>query len=684
MAYNLYYTISFTNNLFQVVTINLYKDASAPVSVGTYECTGVQREQAADGGETGFTKYGTLISTSLSLGIWIPEVDTNANPVTWETFVTSSHTQWKVIADIDGSFYFHGFLTPDEGNALFQDAPYEILLRATDGLKLLEKQELTKYDGTRFLTYNRDLIIAFIVACLEKTKLELPIRIYCNYFHNSILNRGNALQHDMFNQVEVSRRTWLKDVNSFESCYEVLRRIFTQFCTVEYWNGMWQITCIAEKQYLPVSLYYTDYAKDGTGATGTLVSENHAQVGKSVDIVPIRTSQFISSRYALKSAKHFYNYVIPEDLVVNQNLQQLGSFIAPLSGSGYNAYQLVGWTQYQGDPTALTTYAGSKNAYIKVEVDAFGTQTDRYYVIEADTGIATAMGHEIRHDNGDFNVRKDDKMVISITARLNADQSGSDPIFLGRVALLIQGSSGSSASDWYSLNPNGSWVNNPFANFAQTTETEDTSLWVTYETETNTFPSNGTLYIFCGSGGVDNLGSSNFKDLKITYTALIRGARFNMKGDYWFTSQNAIFPDKLEEEMFISDSPVPIVKGGLWWNNQLLDPSWRRYPATETKHFKELINIGRYNHSYRRMYAIDGEFEGLFYSPENDQLNKQPIGFHKRYRFVDMSPTRDFILVPPVTMDLMKGEFKGTFVEAIKDGADGTQTGDSHEFNYIF
>jgi hypothetical protein len=685
MAYNLYYTISFTNNENQIVTVKIYKNAAAPVSVGTYECTGCQVEKSSDtNDDSGFTKYGILISSTLSFGVWIPEVDTNANPITWETFITSIHTDWKVIADIDGQFYFHGWLTPDEGHALFQDKPYEVTFTATDGLRLTEQQELLKYDGTRFLTYDNDLLITFIVAALEKTKLELPIRIYCNYFHNSILNRGNALQHDMFNQLSVNRRTFLKDVNTFEDCYAVLKKIFNQFCTVEYWNGMWQITCIAEKQYLPGSQWYTDYAKDGTGETGYLVTENHAQVGKAVDIFPIRSTQYISSRYALKSAKHYFNYVIPEELVINIRMQRLGAFRAPLSGSGYSAWDVVGWTAYENEPFALTAYGGTKNYYLKTEFDSFGKELDRYYVLEMDTAAGGGAGYVLRHDNTDFRGVAGDEIEISITTRLKNTIGGTTGLGFCKLALLPYGLDGTSHGHWYSLQESGAWLNSDLAVWAQNDTSIDETLWETYTVKANKLPASGRLYVFFQMIGVDNLNETHFKDLSITYTPYIKGSRFSVKSDYWLTAQNANYPDKLEEEMFISDSPVPLIKGGFFFNNELTDGSWRRYPLTEVRHFKELPNIGRFNHSYRRMYAIDGDFNGLNYSPENDPLNKQPIGFHKRYRFVDMTPQRDFVLVPPVTMDLMKGEFKGTFVEVYKDSADGTQAGDTHEFNYTF
>lgn len=684
MAYELYYKISLDNDENQRVVVNIYKkDAAAPASIGEYECSQCEVSKNADG----FTKYDTIISTELLFGLWIPEVDDNDEPITWETFLASTHDEWKVIVTVDGQYYFHGFITPDEGNSPFQDPPYELTFRATDGLALLKEVELSKYDGTPFSTYGKTTLIEFIAACFAKTGLELPIRIYCNLFHGVMQNKGDSINNDMFQFTKVSNRTWLKDANSFESCHEVLRRVFTQFFTIEYWNGMWQISSIAEKQYLPGSWFYVDYDPDGTNPTGAEVTENYAQVGKNVDIYPINENQSRASRFAIKSARYFYNYTVPEELIPNYKLQRLGNLIAPLSGIGYSAYELVDWTHYKGQPQPLADQDPAvSNAYIKVEVDAFDTQTDRYIVVEHDaTAPSTTLENYIRNDNPDSYADAGDVIDLGMTFRSTIDHNST----VASIALLKDGFSGNSAGDWLSIDEDGVWHGGPYATFARFDASEDATQWKTTSVDDVVIPANGVLYFFLGAGDITDPNETHYKDLVISQTLYIRGSRFNMKGDYWFTSKNNSFPDKVDEEIYISDSPKRIIKGGFWWNNGtsdvLLDPAWYTWPAVGIyKHFKEWLNLGRFNHSYRRMRSIDGEFNGLNYAPENDSTNKQPIGFHKRYRFVDEPAPSDFILVPPVTMKLLEASFQGTFVEAIKDGSDGTQTGDNHQFNYIF
>jgi hypothetical protein len=171
-----------------------------------------------------------------------------------------------------------------------------------------------------------------------------------------------------------------------------------------------------------------------------------------------------------------------------------------------------------------------------------------------------------------------------------------------------------------------------------------------------------------------------------------------VKADYWLRSQNANFPDTADDVVQISDAPKKVLKGALLDSTgELTLPNWYRYgttgsfpnnnPLSESRQFKELLNIARFNHSYRRMYALEGSFNGLNSSAENDQLNKLPISFFYRYRLVDMNDPREFVLVPPLKMDLIKGWINASLVEVrrVAGGTtDGTQPGDSSSFNYQF
>jgi hypothetical protein len=73
----------------------------------------------------------------------------------------------------------------------------------------------------------------------------------------------------------------------------------------------------------------------------------------------------------------------------------------------------------------------------------------------------------------------------------------------------------------------------------------------------------------------------------------------------------------------------------------------------------------------------------LNWAPYNNNLKKRPVGFYWPYKMMDMSVQRDFILVPPLKMDLIRGWITANLVEVKKDSNDGTEEGTA-EFKYRF
>ena len=684
MAYYQKYQCNFNNRNTNNIRVEFWEKDVFSDTVEILPCVSLKTSYY-EGQENKFLP--TIIG--LKLEVVIRAKDGSGSNVNAEMFYPQAADQWKVIAYSDSVCIFNGFIVNDVEPYQMKEKPYNIVVRATDGLMQLKSQPLTDVAGAKF--NGRNTLLEYIVGALAKTKTQVNVRSYVNYYNVDHNDRGDLGSPDMLTQTQLHHRSLLKDVNSFYSCFEALERILKGWAILYQYEGEYCIVSRADVlKGSGTNYFFTEYDYQGNFLNATLETYGDIPIGKQQFLQPIELNQYASYDAPFKSVKTIYNYEIPENLVNNQRLQELGAIIAPLSGSGYSAYQKVGWGAYSGDPNGLTSYSGGKNTYIKTEFNAFGVETDRYYVIEADTGIATALGLQIRNDNADFWVDAGDKLTISVTSRLMADEGGSSPLLLGRVALLKDGASGSLAADWYSLNPGGDWVNNPFANFAQTNETGDNSQWVTYTTQADDFPSGGTLYIFLGSGGVDNLNEAHHKDLEITYTPYVKGSRLTVKGDYWLTSQNTVLNDVLEEEMYISDAPKRILKGALWDNagTALTDPDWYRYGTAENRHFKELVNLTRYQHQFRPIRKISGAFKGVMWQTNLliGTLTTHPICLHNRFYFENepLSTTHYYIFCAPVEMDWVNARVQGTLVEVIRDNTEYSDVGDSHTFNYIF
>lgn len=705
MAYELYYTAHFKNELSQDVEIYIEKkDAGSPAAVEELEvpesdsrCVLTDESEGQDAFES------TIIDRTLSLALWA----TGGNSLTWETFVDAEHDTWKITMLIDGMKYFEGFITPDEGQAPFQDKPYSVNIKATTGLSLLKGIELKNVNGDEFRGDHS--LIEYIAGALKQTGLDLDIRIHCGYFHLAMQNKGSSLDNDMFQQAFLNYRTFQKSPTEFVSCYDVLTVLLGKFCTLTYWNGHWQIACIAEKQYTPGPRFHVDYDSDGNVIGGAENNDNYGRIGKQMEIFPINETQNIYSKFAAKSVKSSYKYT-PWPEIPKNNTFERGSLRSETDngdGTITRIYDIDDWVfgQWLGQPTQLsnlpslvTPTGGTADAYRRSLFNIAGIELEREIYVGGDNSGSNQ--HKVLQSDL-IPVHVGDKLKIDFDFKKTFSATGTFQF----MAVYIKPTAGTWPANRWTLENNNSTLQDGGPLFWQDasggfnilSRNYDSSLgenvdtWHSITLELPAIPVDGDLYIWFYA---ENPGASNFsvyRNFNVTYTPFVAGGYIPVLGDFWFRSQTRNFPDTISEELFISDAPKKAIKGALLFNNQLTDPAWYRHgpvadPNTlgETRHFKELLNIARYNFVYRRMYKLEGDFSGLQFAPQNDDLNKRPIGFHWIYREVDMAEPRDFIFIPPLKMDIMKGWISANLIEVKKDDLDGTQLGDSAEFKYIF
>lgn len=698
MAFHLHHTLSFQNRITENIRIELYKKDVMPLQVSSLRAVNFRQSYPKGEGD----KFDAIIACEISFEIWLRTSDT----VEFYDFLVTYTDEWQVIAYSDEQIVFVGYLTPGEGTAEFQNKPYSITLNAVDGLGLLKGVPLTDLNGDNFESIS--LIKDYITAILAKTGCDIPIRIYSSWIEESMTGRLIDPTKDTFNQTGLHKRTFLDEKVEFYDCYESLRRILDEGFCVYQWQGRWVILNIGEMQTNPgPRIWYTDYDSVGVVTDSGQADENPCPVGQDYIIHPRDRSQNIGSLLSIKSAKHRFNYVPPPELINNQDLSRLGPFIGPISGVNHSAYDIVGWTAYENDPHNETPYSGpATDAHIRVDIDAFNNEVFRYYRLEADTSATGSIGRYIRNDNNDFWVVTNDRLDVSVTYRTDAISLVAQHIV--KIALLEEGQSGSSASHWWTLGENGEWINNDTTSLIDHDIGAGINKWITVDIEADPFPVDGNLYILLGTGSVAAPALWDFKAVNITYkpffsdpirTFLIRnfantGANFipqvitnpndtAPKGDYWLTEQNVNILDKVDEEVFLSDTNRRSIKGALFrgTTSVLTTTTWHRDNVTEERHFKELVNMARFNHAYRRMWKSRGMFSGLKWQPNNDTTIFEPLSFHRHFYFPQKTALsgKYFMLVPPLIINHDSGTFDGTFVECLDSSLVEGSTGVTSE-----
>lgn len=701
MAYYLHHTCTFYNCLNENLLIELYKKDVVPAQVTALLANSFSVQYPTGNGD----KFDAIISCEAKLNISLYSDNTEE----FDDFIVTYADEWKMIAYDDGQVVFVGFLTPGEGRAEFQDKPYDITLSAVDGLGLLKGEPLTKLNNDRFTGVN--LIIDYIIAILNRTNLILNVRLFSNIVESSMQDRTQNTQADTFNQTGLHARTFLKNATEFYDCYTCLERILSQYFTIYQHEGVWTIVRIGELQEsVGAKMWYTEYDANGVIEDAQQFLYNPAAVGRDKLIHPVEISQFISSNYAIKSSRYTFNYSPWPELPANSKFER-GD---PISGSNgnvyaqdvngndtanqigtYQDYTIPEWTfgSFNGaSPSDINILPslnpGIDNAFRRTSRNIYGNEIAREIVVEKTTGTTQLI------QSDGIPVYAGDRLRITFDFKLSF-QFGAQ-LQIGAVQVYIAPTGGGTKIWWRDgagitnrWRQNGAAAEAIFVEYVDSTD--PTKVYKSVSLESPPIPVDGTVYIQLMNVMDNSLPNKTFfKNFSIEYLPYIAGGYLQVKADYAETSQSARFKDTIDEEVFISDSEKKVLQGSLYRENltDLTTPTWRRYGIAETRHFKELGELARFNNNYRRMWKMEGQYDGLKFTPANNATIIEPLSFHRQYTFPDSSKLNGhyFVLVPPLTINYSEGRADMNFIEVLQDGAgDGNDIGSSHTpIQYIF
>jgi hypothetical protein len=674
-VYYLTHTVEFNTPVTEQVRIELYKKDIVPDAVtelkGTYA-----RRQVLNGSGNGAD---TILSAELVFGLWLRE----DSGVDFDDFIVSFHDEWKVIFYCDGQIEFVGFITPNEGESSLIGIRKEINLSATDNLGLIKKAPLKRYNGDGFRSFDR--IIDYILGALAQTGLQLNVIVYSNIYQTGQPDRNTDPTADTFNQYKLNYRTFLKDAIEFQDCYTALLEILTEGYTIEQWFGKWVIMRIGEMQGSEgPKIWQTEYTYDGTILSSGLVLNDPAIIMKDQTLHPIEGDLTISCNYSVKRAKHTFNYTPWPELPKNNTFER-GTFLPGIGLPGQKAYSIDDWVYRVFNSTGQV--ATTDNAYRLSTYNIYGVETAREIILDSHFNDPQP-GHRVLQCDP-FPIKAGDRVEINFDFR--RDPGGTGTMQYMRVSIVP-----TAGGNRYTLqnpnNPDGggpfTWQHNAGALLSKFYQGENWQDWSSFSVECPSAPADGNFIIEFFN--VDSaFTSALYRNFEVIYHPFVAGGYVEAIGDYWNTEQSASYLDDIDEEVSISDSEIKVLKGAIFLNDEvtLTSRSWHRLNVNENRGFKELINIARYNQSYRRMWKLSGTFGGIGYYPGNNQAIRQPLGFHKHFKFGDVPKVSGilFQLVPPLTIDYTEGTIKANLRESYTPGlGDGDQLGTIHEFKYKF
>lgn len=670
MAYITYYIVKYSNHLNETVLIHINrKDGNPSFPVEYLTATEFKENVEAEGDGL----YSAICRSNIELEVNLTDTDT----VTWETFFDQQHDEWQVLAWNDTMAIFSGYMLPDEGIVPFEDKPYDLTIRAADGLGLLKNVSLKKPDETEFK--GKFSLIEYIAACLYWTGLQLPIKIVCDIFEDSMLDRGSGTENDMFAQAKLDHRTYKKDAVEFVDCFTALEIIFSEHFRIfqDYDKvtdqQVWHIDRIPQYQYTPAPIvYYTIYDYDGTNPVGYEDPENYVEVGKIHMIY--KTNQVDKSgKFAIKKTRSTFKYIVWPELPLNNKFER-GALIPLLSGPNYTSFTIDDWSYgaYRNQPTINSNLPAvpvtTAKAYRKSTFNLFGIEILREVIMDgvpatgSPASFGILMSDAIPVNAGD---------LIKISFEYKASYSATGP---GTVAMLfvktaagikhfVEGTIGvETAPLHWKIDFGNTFVRNMWSTGT------NINTYSTINIEFPSIPVDGDFYIAIMAPG--NTGTIFYmKSFNVEYTPMVAGGYIPVKGDYWETSQVLNFIDVTDNDVTISDSLPRAIKGCILRPDGVTatTPSWYRYGLSEARHYKELLNIGRYNTEYRRFYKFQGTFTSTKFAPQNDPSNSQPLSFRKTYKFMDRAGQPECVLVAPLSIDYKTGHITATFEEVRRE-----------------
>lgn len=231
-------------------------------------------------------RFTSIMSTSGVINL-ISEVNEQ-----WIDLFTENPRKWKLTYKKDlGSGYttmWEGFILPFQYSESYQDPPYIVSFKATDGLAELDKFVLSDQAGLKLR--GRVKAIRLIAYCLKQTGLRLPIRVAINmyatatylnlFFPNGGPGMATTSASDPLDQSYVDLESYyISDSNP--SLSSVIRKILSAFgARIIQFNGAWNIIRIEE---MIASFDYRQFDYDGVYVSNSTNSTNIKSLSKFVD-----------------------------------------------------------------------------------------------------------------------------------------------------------------------------------------------------------------------------------------------------------------------------------------------------------------------------------------------------------------------------------------------------------------
>lgn len=229
---------------------------------------------------------------------------------------TTDEREYRVTVSKFGGIKFQGYIIPDSCQEPFAPKPYEVTIRATDGLGGLKNITYPVPAGSYINIRQR--FIDILCFCFSQTGLELNIRSIVNLYDLKMLT---GIDDDPLAQASVNPLRLSDDKGNIENCFQVLEDLCRVWkCSLVQQDGEWRFfrrreqngTTMRTRIYNNKGFFLKSEGLDTNRIAGAIGSE---------DVALFNSDQFITIGNAYKRADVILKYGTIPSIIFNGDFE---------------------------------------------------------------------------------------------------------------------------------------------------------------------------------------------------------------------------------------------------------------------------------------------------------------------------------------------------------------------------
>ena len=331
MPYYNKYKFTFATRANNIAYLYLQEDLVSAPTVIEYQGVNINLQYLP----TSDDPYEPIFASQL--GVTIDVTDDLANV---PDFVSTNDRKYYAKLFLGVDLEWVGYTLNDNIQISFSTGRKQMSFNAVDGLGMLQNIPIYTTNVSNVTNTVRSLL-TYMLTALNSLNFptNLNLMTVCSYYATGMTTRSSGTQYEPFNQTYLPIRTFKNQDYTYESCYDVLRKIIKSFgCRLFQSGGKWWVVAINE--FANENNYFTQYNSAGSvvssGSNLNTLSSIQSYTGNTSGLYFIDNSQMKLMLKGVNKINLFQTINYDKNLIDNGNLMVYVA--SPLAFQSYNIY----------------------------------------------------------------------------------------------------------------------------------------------------------------------------------------------------------------------------------------------------------------------------------------------------------------------------------------------------------